>query len=137
MAFCVYLDQGNFYWAGLGCWGHRVSISRTVDGCTQELAFSGDRANVDRDIWHIVSVKVSSGAIMLYVDDSLELVANDSTFENGLVGIRTWNSHVIVDYVTVIGARTTGPPAHDVLYADGTKLRSPSGEEVTLVGTQY
>jgi hypothetical protein len=134
VAICIYVDPQDFYWAGLGCWGHRVSISRTVGNVSQELAFSGDIANVDRDVWHTVSVSVSDGTVTLYVDYSLELVANDSTFESGLVGIRTWNSHVIVDYVTVVGS--TGPSANDVLYADGTSLRSPSGQEVTLAGTQ-
>jgi hypothetical protein len=38
---------------------------------------------------------------------------------------------VIIDYATVIGAG----PGHSVLYADGTKLRAPSGKEVVLVGT--
>jgi hypothetical protein len=136
VALCLYLDPVNLYWAGLGSWGHSFFISRTVYGVSQELVFSGDGADLDRDVWHIVSVKVSSGAIKLYVDYSLKLVANDSTFESGLVGIGTWNSHVIVDYVTVIGARATDPPAHDVLYADGTIVRSPSGQEVVLVGTQ-
>jgi hypothetical protein len=136
-AICVYLDPGNFYWAGFGCWGHRFSISRMVNYVPEELVFSGNRTDIAKDVWHTVSVEVSNGTIMLSVDDALELGADDSTFESGLVGLRTWSSHVIVDYVTVIGH--TGPgyhaPAHEVLYADGTKLRSPSGQEVALVGT--
>ena len=83
-------------------------------------------------------LKSPTARLCCSVDDSLELATDDSTFESGLVGIRTWSSHVIVDYVTVIGR--TGPgyhaPAHDVLYADGTKLLSPSGQEVSLAGTQ-
>jgi hypothetical protein len=137
-AICVYLDPGNYYWAGLGCWGHSISISRMVNYVPEELIFSGNRTDIVKDVWHTVSVKVSNGTIMLSVDDSLELDVDDSTFESGLVGIRTWSSHVIVDYVTVIG-RTLPPyhaPVPDVLYADGTKLLSPSGQEVSLVGTQ-
>jgi hypothetical protein len=138
VAICFHLiDSGSFYWAGLGCWGHRVSISRMVSSVPQELAFNGDQASVDRDVWYNLKVKVSGSTIMLYVNDSLELSANDSTFARGTVGIRTWNSHVIIDYGTVIGTRAAqDQPAHDVLYADGTKLRSPSGNEVILVGTQ-
>jgi hypothetical protein len=136
-ALCVYLDQGDFYWAGLGCWGHRVSISRRVGSIWQELASSGDIASVDRDVWYILTVKASGGTIMLYLNGSLELSVNDSTFVRGSVGMRTWSSHVIIDYATVIGTLVTqGQSTHDVLYADGTKLRSPSGEEVILVGAQ-
>jgi hypothetical protein len=135
-ALCVYLDSGDFYWAGLGCWGRRVSISRMVNYVPEELISSGNRTDIAKDVWYTVSVNISNGTIMLYVDDSIELVTSDSTFESGSVGIRTWSSHVIIDYVTVIGRHTSqGQPAHDVLYADGTKLRSPSGEEVNLVGT--
>lgn len=139
-AFCICLvDSGNFYWAGLGSWGHRVSISRIASNVPEELIFSGDRADVVKDVWYNVSIKISDDTIMLYVNDLLELTVNDSTFTSGAVGIRTWNSHVIVDYVTVSG-RIVPPQnvaAHDVLYADGVNLRVPSGEEVVLVGAQY
>lgn len=137
-AICVYLDPGNYYWAGLGCWGHGISISRMVNYVPEELVFSGNSTDVAEDVWYTVSVEVSNGTIVLSVDDSLELAVDDSTFESGLVGIRTLSSHVIVDYVTVIGRAGPGygAPAPDVLYADGTKLLSPSGQEVSLVGTQ-
>jgi hypothetical protein len=58
---------------------------------------------------------------------------NDTTFSDGAIGVRTLNSHVIVDNMTVAGVGK--PIEHDALYADGTKLRAPSGEEVVLVGT--
>jgi hypothetical protein len=95
----------NFYYAGLGCWGHKVSISTRVGGVLRELAFKGDVADVERDVWYVLTVEVSGGKIMLYLDGSLELSVNDSTFVSGSVGIRIWRSHVIVDYVTAIGAR--------------------------------
>jgi hypothetical protein len=101
------------------------------------LAFRGDRANVNRDVWYNLTVKVSGNAIVLYVNDSSELSVNDSTLVRGSVGIRIFNSHVIIDDVTIIGTRASqGQPAHDVLYADGTRLYSPSGDEVILAGTQ-
>jgi hypothetical protein len=104
VAFCVcFVDSRNFYLAGLGCRGHRVSISRTADNVEDELIFSGDRADVAKDVWYIVSIKVSGGAIRLYVDDVLELAVNDSTLTSGEVGIRLWDSHVYADYVTVSG----------------------------------
>ncbi len=99
-------DTNNFYWAGLGCWGHRISISTRAGGVWRELAFSGDVADVARDVWYVLTVKVSGGTITLYLDDSLELSVNDSTFVSGSVGIRIWGSHVVVDYVTAIGTMT-------------------------------
>jgi hypothetical protein len=107
-AFCVRLgDSGNYYWVGLGCWGHRVSISRVVNHVADELIFSGDEADVVKDVWYFVSVKVSGDVIMLYVNDVLELVAYDSTFASGVVGVRSWNSHILVDHVTVSGFEPT------------------------------
>lgn len=111
LAFCL-SDSNNFYYAGLGCWGHRVSISRRVGGVWQELAFSGDAANVNRDVWYILTVKISGSLIMLYLGDSLELSVSDSTFVLGYAGIRIWDSHVIVDYVTAVGTGVSqGQPA--------------------------
>jgi hypothetical protein len=106
-AVAFFVDPNNFYWAGLGCWGHRVSISARVSGVWRELAFSGDVADVERDVWYVLTVEVSGGTIMLYVDGSLELSINDSTFVSGSVGIRVWDSHVIVDYVTAIGTKVS------------------------------
>ena len=107
-AFCVrFVDSGNFYWAGLGCWGHRVSISRMVGHVPEELIFSGERAAVVKDVWYDVSIKVSSDAIMLYVDDVLELVVNDLTSTSGAVGVRAFDSHIFVDYATVSGFEST------------------------------
>jgi len=113
-AFCVRVaDSENFYWAGLGCWGHRVSISRVIDHVPEELVFSGDGTGVVKDVWYVLSIEVSGDTIMLYVNDVLELVtwrARDSSLANGGVGIRTWNSHILVDYITVSGFALTPEP---------------------------
>jgi hypothetical protein len=96
-----FVDADNFYWAGLGCWGHRVSISRTLGSVPEELAYSGSSADVGREVWYKVSVSVSGGTIMLFVDDILQLTMNDLISASGTIGIRTYDSHVAVDYVTV------------------------------------
>jgi hypothetical protein len=139
VAFCFNLvDSGNFYWAGLGCWGHGASISRMLNDVPEELIFNGDRADIVNDVWYNVSVACSNGTIRLYVNGSLELTVDDANFCRGSIGIRIWNSHVIADYLTISGTQASSQKhVHNVLYADGTKLRAPSGEEVLLVGTQY
>lgn len=104
VAVCVgSSDSGNFYWAGLGCWDHSVSISRMTRHVPEELIFSGDEADIAKNVWYTLSIRVSGDALMLYVNDVLELVTYDPSFVSGRVGIRTWNSHVLVDYMTVSG----------------------------------
>jgi hypothetical protein len=103
-AFCFHMvDSGNFYWAGLGCWGHRVSISRMVNGVPQELIFSGDRADVAQGVWYTISIQASGNVIRLYIDNSLELECTESTLAEGSVGIRCWDSHVVIEDLVVKG----------------------------------
>jgi len=119
-AFCVrFVDSGNFYWAGLGCWDHRVSISRVAAHVPEELIFSGDGADVVKDVWYVLSIRVFGDTIMLYVNDVLELVINDPSLASGGVGIRTWNSHVLVDYMTVSGYLLTPEPEATPLVLKG------------------
>jgi len=107
-AFCICLvDSGNYYWAGLGCWGHRVSISRKVNGVAEELIFAGDEADVAKDTWYNLSIKISRDQIALYLNDALELAMTDSALGGGMVGIRSWGSHVLVDYLVVSGYAST------------------------------
>jgi hypothetical protein len=114
-AFCIHLiDSGDFYWAGLGCWGHRVSISRMHSFVPRELVFSGDGAEVLKDVWYNISIKVTGNTITLYVNGLLELTTNDSTYVSGAVGVRTYDSHVIVDYITLNGLVSDfAPPPTD------------------------
>lgn len=138
VAFCFnVVDSKNFYWAGLGCWGHRVSISKMVNGVPEELAYEGEETEIVKDVWYTVSIEVSGNALNFYVNDVLELTVKDSTFSSGKIGVRIYNSHALVDYITVSGTKISNLTFHEVLYAEGTKLRAPSGEEVILVGTQY
>ncbi len=103
-------DSGSFYWAGLGCWDHRVSISRMTSHVPEELIFGGVEADVLGDVWYVLSIRVSGDALMLYVNDVLELVTKDSSLASGRVGIRLWNSHILVDYITVSGYALTPKP---------------------------
>jgi len=99
-AFVVrFKDSGNFYWLGLGCWRHRVSISRMVSGTPQELVYAGAESEVVRDRWYNLEVVVKGDLLQLYVDGVLELETRDSTHPTGAIGIRPWSSHVQVDYV--------------------------------------
>lgn len=135
VAFCVcFIDSGDFYWAGLGCWGHRVSISRMVDHVPEELVFEGDMIDIIKDVLYKVSIEVSGDTISLYVNDLLELVTKDSAFNNGLVGVRSWNSHILVDCMTVSGFASSHASKSKKLYVDRTLIRDSWGNKIRLQG---
>jgi parallel beta-helix repeat protein len=140
------VDSGNFYCAGLGCWGHRVSISRVVNNVPEELISNASSTSVVKDVWHTLSIKFSGNTIMLYVNDALELTINDSTFSSGFVGMRTWSSHILVDNVTVSGfaetSRSIYPSINTYIVATLTELtdvvsRVVPGDIVLIRGGIY
>lgn len=100
-----YQDSSNFYWLGLGCWRHRVSISRVVNGLYEELVSAGDISEVTTGKDYILQVSVIGNHLRLFVDGTLALEIDDPSLPSGAIGIRPWSSHVEVDYVDV-----TAPP---------------------------
>ena len=94
-----YVDVNNFIWAGLGCWGHRVSISRKVNGVSQELVFAGLRTEVVPGKDYVIAVRAVGNLLELYVDGVFELAVQDSSLPKGSIGIRHYSSHVELDYV--------------------------------------
>jgi len=102
-----------------------------VDHVPEELIFSGVSADVVKDVWYIVTIKISGEAIMLYVNDVLELATNDSAFARGGFGIRSWNSHILVDYITVSGFEFA---SERKLYVDGTVIKDGFGNVIRLQG---
>jgi uncharacterized repeat protein (TIGR02543 family) len=84
-----YTTSGNFYWLGLGLWGHKYSISRAVDGVYTELASSGASSEVQVGKWYTVTAVAVSGTLQLFVDGIKVLEANDYSHPNGAIGFRT------------------------------------------------
>jgi hypothetical protein len=93
-----YVDAANFYWAGLGCWAHRVSISKMVAGAPIELVSSGTIDEVVTGDTYVLAVKAVGNQIELYVNGALELSIIDDSFSAGKIGFRLYSSHVEVDY---------------------------------------
>jgi hypothetical protein len=107
IAFCVdFVDSNNFYGAGLGCWDHKVSISKMINQVSEELVFGGNDTELVKNVWYNVTVEIAVGSIKLYLNNILELDTNDSTFTGGTFGIRIWNSHVLIDDIAVLGLAT-------------------------------
>jgi hypothetical protein len=124
-ALCfLFVDPWNYYWAGLGCWGHKVSISRMVNSVPEELVFDGDRKDITKENWYNLSIRVSANTIALYVNDKLELTTDVLIFSNGVVGIRTWNSHILIDDVTVSGFASTNVPSVPTVTCGGLNFLS-------------
>jgi hypothetical protein len=101
-----------------------------VGNVPEELIFSGVSADIIKDVWYKVSIKTSDNAIMLYVNDVLELSVDDSTFAIGATGVRLWGSHVLVDYITISGYespmidRSINPDSNQDVY-HGFALHAP------------
>jgi len=97
-----YIDDANFYWAGLGPYNHRVSICKYVGGTPSELAFAGLDTELVAGQTYELTVKVVGSVIELYVDGVLTLTVNDTSHPVGAVGFRSYNSHMEVDFADVV-----------------------------------
>ena len=96
-----YTDSGNFYWLGLGCWGHKYSISKVVNGVSQELTYSGSASEVVPGRWYLISAVAIDNSLQLFVDGVKVLEIQDSSHLEGTAGFRGWNgtiqaSHMII-----------------------------------------
>jgi hypothetical protein len=86
-----YTNTDNFYWMGLGCWGHKYSISKMVDGVGTELASSGSISTVEVGRWYMISAVVVDNTLQFFVDGVKVLEVQDTSLSNGAVGFITYN----------------------------------------------
>ena len=91
----------DFYWMGLGCWGHKYSISKVVNGVYQELASSGLASEVELGRWYLVSAVAVDGVLQLYVDGIKVLEAQDTSLSKGAIGFRDWSGTMQAEYLNV------------------------------------
>jgi hypothetical protein len=96
-----YTGPDNFYWLGLGAWGHRYSISKVVNGVYTELASSGFASEVEVGRWYMVSAVVIDSTLQLFVDGVKVLEVQDSSHPSGAVGFRTWDGSMQANQLTV------------------------------------
>lgn len=96
-----YKDPNNFYWAGLGCWGHFASISRVVNGVFQELVFSGvDTSIVDGQKYEL-KIVAKGTTLELWVNNTPTLTVTDGSHLTGGVGFRPFGAISTYDYIDV------------------------------------
>ena len=86
-----YTDPDNFYWMGLGCWGHKYSISKIYNGTGTELASSGLISEVVVGRWYMISAVVVDTTLQLFVDGDKVLEVQDNSLPHGAVGFITYN----------------------------------------------
>ena len=86
-----YTNPDNFYWMGLGCWGHKFSISKMDNGTGTELASSGLINEVEVGRWYMISAVVVDSTLQLFVDGVKVLEVQDNSLPNGAVGFITYD----------------------------------------------
>ena len=91
-----FADVNNFYWAGIGCWGHQYSISRMLNGVPTELASYGSVSSLLSGQQYTIKAEASGNTLTLYVNGTPVLQTNDSSFTAGEAGIRTFGSLISV-----------------------------------------
>jgi hypothetical protein len=96
-----YKGPTDFYWLGLGCWGHKFSISKVVGGVTQELASSGLASEVEVGRWYLVSAVAVDGTLQLFVDGINVLQVQDNSLSKGGIGFRDWSGTMQAEYLNV------------------------------------
>lgn len=87
-----YVDANNFYWMGVGCWGHEFSISRMLNGVATEIVSYGLESNLQRGVTYTLTGVANSNILTLYVNEIQVLQIADSAFGFGAFGIRTFDS---------------------------------------------
>jgi len=105
-----YADSANFYYLGLGCWGHKYSISRVIDGNYVELNYSGLSSEVETNRFYTVTVLASHNLLQLFVDGAKVLEVVDSSYLTGAIGFRTYNSTMQTGKIAVQSIIPTESP---------------------------
>ena len=100
-----YIDDNNFYWMGIGCWGHQYSISRMQNGVATELSGQGSAASTQTGANYNLKALAVGNTLTLYVNDAQVLQTTDSSLGYGRFGIRTYGSSI-----QALDATLTPPP---------------------------
>ena len=91
-----FADTSNYYWGGLGCFGHEYSIAKYVSGIYTEIASSGVVASVAHATPYTVKFVVNGTTLQLWVGGVKRLEVTDSSLTSGAMGVRGWNTELEV-----------------------------------------
>jgi hypothetical protein len=73
-----YVDANNYYWIGIGCWGHQYSIGKMLNGIPTELAGSGSASNIQQDITYTLKATANGNTLTLTVNGAQTLQTTDN-----------------------------------------------------------
>jgi hypothetical protein len=89
-----FINADNFYWMGIGCWGHQYSIGRMLNGIPTELAGSGLASSLQQGATYKLKATAIGNTLTLYVNGTQVLQTVDNNLAFGAFGIRTYNSTI-------------------------------------------
>lgn len=101
-----YKDEGNYYFAGIGAYGYRGAIGKTVASTSSLIAksfASGTKMGINLNKPYDVRLEAMNDYLFLYIDNKLECWVKDVTHKTGNVGLSTYKSKVSYDNFKAIG----------------------------------
>ncbi len=87
-------DSRNYYSAGIGGFGNKFFVSKTIDGQEQLIASAGESRSLDRNHEYRIEVSCSGNRIALAHNNVIHLQVFDNTFQSGQWGLSSWRTKV-------------------------------------------
>lgn len=85
-------DNINYYFIGIGMWGHQYSIAKVVNDTHTEIIGIGSSADLVYGQTYKVKAVAIGSLLQLWVDGSKVLETTDASLASGAVGCRIWGS---------------------------------------------
>lgn len=102
-----YKDGNNFYAASLyNSSGGTLEIRKKVSGSTTTLA-SKTNFGLEAGTWYTIKLEMSGSSIKMYVNDTLQLSATDSSLTSGAVGLIAYKTIAKFDNIIVSDSSST------------------------------
>ena len=88
-----YFDQNRYYYAGVGTWGSKYSISKAIPGPVWlRLNSVGNATSLNNLQMHRLRVECQGSKILLFDNDTKVVEAFDDDFAAGRWGLQTWKT---------------------------------------------
>jgi hypothetical protein len=81
---------------GLGCFAHKYSIAKMVNGAYTELTYSGVIADVSHGVAYTLKAVCEGSTLELWEGGVKVLTTTDTALTSGSLGLRAYNSDIEV-----------------------------------------
>nr|WP_223192405.1 family 16 glycoside hydrolase [Paenibacillus sedimenti] len=127
-----YKDGNNFYAASLyNSSGGTLEIRKKVSGSTTTLA-SKTNFGLEAGTWYTIKLEMSGSSIKMYVNDTLQLSATDSSLTSGAVGLIAYKTIANFDDIIVSDSSSSTssptPTAEPTATPSAEPAATPSAE---------